>query len=318
MNGGPVNERELPVGEVKNRLAHIGGRTNLHDYLVQKSAFRLGAKVQCPSCRRYSWFGVDDVKDVLVCPRCLKRYPAIGNLDQATWCYKTAGPFSVPGYADGAYCVLLSLETLSQHWLSISLTPSLCFTAKRDGQTPLEADFGALWQESVFGEIVEGAIFGECKTFAKFERKDVERMAKIAKKFPGAVLAFCTLRKSLKKDEIGAITKLAKKGRKYWKSERPINPVLILTGNEILSMSGPPYCWKDMGLPERFDRVHSLLDICDATQQIYLELPSWQKVWHEQWERKRTRRAQRMRPFTARPPGVPRNPEPGPNGPQEI
>ncbi len=102
MNGGPVNERELPVGEVKNRLAQIGGRTNLHDYLVQKGAFRLGAKVQCPSCRRHSWFSVDDVKDELVCPRCLKRYPAIGNLDQATWCYKTYGPFSVPGYADGA------------------------------------------------------------------------------------------------------------------------------------------------------------------------------------------------------------------------
>ena len=279
MNGGPINERELSVGEVKNRLARMSSRTGLHDYLISKNVFRIGAKVQCPSCRRNSWFSVDDLKDELFCPKCLKNFAAVGNIDQSTWCYKTAGPFSISGYADGAYCVLLSLDFIGERRLNRSLTSSFSFIAKGKGGPEIEADFGALWQEGMFGVITEGAIFGECKTFGEFEKQDIERMRKIAARFPGAVIAFCTLRKCLESGEIREITKIAKAGRKYWKSERPINPVLILTGNEILSMWGPPNCWEGMGLSKQFDRVYGLLDLCNATQQIYLKLPPWHQTW---------------------------------------
>jgi hypothetical protein len=299
MNGGPNNERELSVAEMKNRLAEMGPA--LHDYLISKKVFKIGVKVQCPSCRRNSCFSPKDIQDELACPKCLKTFTAIGSVDQGTWCYRTAGPFSIPRFADGAYCVLLALDFLSSHTMNPALTPSLCFTAKDRGQNCVEADFGALWRESTFGGVVEGTLFAECKTYGKFEKKDLKRMKMIAKSFPGAVLAFCTLRKSLKKDEIREVTKIAKAGRKYWKSERPLNPVLILTGNELFSMFGPPSCWKDMGLAQRFDRVHTLLDVCDATQQIYLKLPSWHETWREKWERRRMKRAQRTQQFTPSP-----------------
>jgi len=170
----------------------------------------------------------------------------------------------------------------------------------------------------VFGVIAEGAIFGECKTYGKFEKKDFARMKKIATNFPGAILAFCTLRKQLDKNEVQEISKIAKAGRKYWKSERPINPVLVLTGNEIMSMWGPPQCWKDMGLSEKFERVYGLLDLCDATQQIYLKLPSWHHTWQEEWERKRTRRAQRKREMTPAFPEVAPTPTPDAKVSQEV
>jgi hypothetical protein len=140
---------------------------------------------------------------------------------------------------------LLSIDVLG-HRLSRSLTSSFSFIAKSKDGSELEADFGALWEESVFGVIADGVIFGECKTFGKFEKKDFVRMRKIANRIPGAVIAFCTLRKHLDMDEVREISKITYAGRKYWKSERPLNPVLILTRNEILSM-GPPHCWKDMG-----------------------------------------------------------------------
>jgi hypothetical protein len=44
---------------------------------------------------------------------------------------------------------------------------------------------------------------------------------------------------------------------------------------------------------KKFDRAFGLLGLCDATQQIYLNLPSWHIEWHQQWEEKRERRKRR-------------------------
>jgi hypothetical protein len=133
-------------------------------------------------------------------------------------------------------------------------------------------------------------VFGECKTYGEFGTKDFDRMRYLAKAFPGSVLVFSTLRKALKPREIASIARIAKAGRKHWKANRPINPVLILTGTELLDWHGPPYCWGDE-LKQRFDRAHGLLKVCDATQQIYLHLPSWETTWHQEWEDKRRKRA---------------------------
>ena len=123
----------------------------------------------------------------------------------------------------------------------------------------------------------------------KFKAKDFERMKYLAKTFSRRRISISTLRKSLSPQEIKGIASIAKQGRRYWKPERPINPVMILTGTELLSDFGPPYCWED-SQKKKFDRVAGLLDICDTTQQIYLNLPSWHKDWDEKWEKKYQRR----------------------------
>jgi len=302
MNGGLVNkdgspveenkiggERELPVAEVKSRLEAASPKGKLHDYLVSKGIFRLGARVQCPYCLRASWFPLGDVRDTFACPKCQSTFPAIGNLDSCTWCYKTTGPFSVPNYADGAYSVLLTLDFFNEHRMhTMRTTPVLSFEGEAANGRKLEADFAMLWQESIFGERRDGVAFGECKTYGRFDEKDFERMRYIAKTFPGAVLVFSALRKSLTAKEISGIVRIAKAGRRHWKADRPINPVLILTGTELLSWRPPPNCWED-SVRKKFDRMYGLLAVCDATQQIYLNLPSWQVDWREQWEKKRRR-----------------------------
>ncbi|SRR5712692_3558673 len=111
----------------------------------------------------------------------------------------------------------------------------------------------------------------------------------LAAQFPGAVLAFCTLRTQLTPVEVRRITQIAKAGRKYWKTERSLNPVLILTGTELLSNLGPPYCWENIGLAKKFERAYSLLDICDATQQIHLSLSPLHEAWHQEFEKKKHR-----------------------------
>ncbi len=289
INGGsPDGKKEVAtegnmlLPEVKQRLPN----PNLHNTLIAREVFKIGIRIQCPNCFRNSWFALSELKDRLDCPRCLGAYRAIGNISSGQWAYKMAGPFSISGYADGAYCVLLSLSFFNE-LLRIETTPSFSFEAKSKDGNSCEADFGLFWRQSIFGQHASGIVLGECKTFGKFARKDYVRMNKLAKSFPGSIVSFCTLRKKLEQDEVREISKLAKRGRRKWKNDAPINPVLVLTGNELLGFEGPPYCWKDMGLKRSFERVYSLLDICNATQQIHLDL--------EPWEETRTRELQERR-----------------------
>jgi len=293
-DGSPVEnniinqERELAVGEVKNRLKAISVRGNLHDYLVERGIFKLGLRVQCSHCSRNSWFSLDKIQDILSCPLCLNTFAAIGNIEDAVWCYKTAGPFTVPNYVDGAYTVLLTADFFNDRKMStMRITPALSFIAESAENKNIEADIAALWQESIHGVKQNGILFGECKTYNSFKKRDFDRIRYLAKNFPGSILVFSTLRKSLSTNEKVEITRIAKAGRKYWKADRPINPILILTGNELLHNSGPPYCWED-SVKKKFGRVVGIIELADATQQLYLNLPSWHKDWQERWQKKRT------------------------------
>jgi hypothetical protein len=301
MNGGSVRrdgsptdedvvkqERDVEIGEVKSRLRRDMFEGRLHESLVSMGAFKMGLRVQCTECQRQSWFPLDSIRDTFTCPKCLTVFPAIGNLGDSKWCYKTAGPFSVPRYGEGAYAVLLSLQVFGDHKLRMHVTPVMSFTAEAPGKKPWEADFALFWQETIFGEERSGLLIGECKSYGPFDKRDYIRMRSLAKMFPGAVLVFSTLRKALSPTETAEIGKIAKAGRKYWKAEQPTNAVLVLTGTELFADFPPPFCW-DETTRKRFEYVHGLFDLCDATQQLYLGLPSWRTVWHEQFEKRRAR-----------------------------
>lgn len=309
MNGGPVNkdgtpnpagrnsaERELPVGEVKSRLKGKNAASARYDAFVEKGVFKLGLRTQCPNCQRNTWFALSSLRESLECPKCLNSFMAAGNIDQVKngWHYRTAGPFSVPNYAEGAFSVLFTLYALSDRMMpSLRTTPVPSFVATSPGKANLEADLAMFWKEMVYGEENEGLLFGECKTFGLFETRDIERMRYLGDTFPGAVLVFSTLRETLTKKEVIALARLAKHGRKYWKAERSINPVLILTGAELLSWQRPPHCW-DESHQKRFQNVHGILALCDATQQIYLDLPPVHEDWRKRVEQRSKRRSSRQ------------------------
>jgi len=285
-------ERDLPVGEVKRRLAGISPKGDLHRQLVSKGFFRLGLSIKCPSCGRESFYSIDLVRETLSCPKCLGFFPSIGSVDSAQWHYRTSGPFSIPRYAEGSYAVLLALDFLGGLKMShLKISPCLSFVAQTPEGKKIEADFAAFWEDTDLWETKRGLIFGECKTYGMFSKRDVDRMALLARAFPGSVLAFCTLRRTLTRAEMSAISALARKGVKYGKGGSLRNPVLILTGSELLSFLGPPKCWKTLGLDKRFERTHTLMEVCDATQQIHLKLPPW----HEQWDAQRQSRSRRRK-----------------------
>ncbi|RYH62481.1 MAG: hypothetical protein EON54_09190 [Alcaligenaceae bacterium] len=299
MNGGMVSrdgtqkddrviaEREASVAEVKRKL-----NANRYEWFIQKGVFKLGLQTKCPNCQRNSWFAMTALNEHLDCPKCLNTFPAAGNIDQGKggWFYRTAGPFSVPNFADGAFSVLLTLEALAGRMISSRRSTSIpSFEATAPGKVELEADLAMFWRDGIYGDEITGILFGECKSYGLFKPKDFQRMRYLGETFPGAILVFSTLRESLTKEETVSLTRLAKIGRKYWKAERPLNPVLILTGAELLSWERPPLCWSEE-LQKRFQNVHSIIEHCNASQQIYLGLPSWQEDWHAAFERRRRAR----------------------------
>lgn len=279
-----VSEREASVADVKRKL-----RANRYEWFLQKGVFKLGLQTKCPNCQRNSWFSMSTLGEFFDCPKCLSKFPAAGNIDQGrgTWFYRTSGPSSVPNFADGAFSVLLTLDALAGRSLSSRRTTSvLSFEATAPNKTDIEADLAMFWRELSHGEDTAGILFAECKSYGLFKSKDFQRMRYLGETFPGAILVFSTLRDGLTKEEVSALLRLAKAGRKYWKAERPLNPVMILTGTELLTWKRPPECW-DEELQKRFQRVRTLLDLCNATQQIYLGLPSWHDDWSRAFEKRR-------------------------------
>lgn len=277
------HERELTADKIRKVLKNSSARGDLVDYLISKQVFEVGAHIQCPVCTRRSWYRTKDIDSIISYPKCLNEFPAIGNIEKSYWRYRITGPFSVPDYANWAHATLLALNFFSGHVHVSSMfktTSALSFEAERADGQELEADIALIWEEDS-SEKQSGLLFAECKTYNEFTESDFKKIVFLAQEFPGAVIAFTTLRSELTKDELSEIKKIAVSGRTYWKNEKPRNPVLILTGNELFSDLGLPADWEDSGVAHRYERGSGFLNICDATHQIYLGLPSWQDEWHD-------------------------------------
>jgi hypothetical protein len=187
--------------------------------------------------------------------------------------------------------VLLTVKFLAEYHHPATTT-ALSFAAKDHGGKALEADFMMFYRNAAFWERRTEWVFGECKTFNKFKQRDIDRMQLIADNFPDAVLVVATLADDFSEEEKAVLLPFVRACRAYGKLGRPRHGVLLLTGTELFSMSGPPSCWKDNpGKGKQWARgrrtFSSLLELCDATQTLYLGLEPWSVEWHAEFERGR-------------------------------
>jgi hypothetical protein len=246
--------------------------------LIELGAVQLGLELQCPHCRQYSWHSIKDADYELGCPKCLQRFSLPSHAPkEMIWSYRSTGPFSLPQRAYGVYSVLLTLRFFARV-LDRATTPLLSFTAKNNGAR-MEADLALFFQESLAGQRKTALIFAECKTNNEFTKADADRMSAFARSFPGAVLVFATLKKTLSKKERRVLVPVARRGRRLWKTGHPFNPVLVLTGTELFAHWRPSQAWRDAGGRHAMFASYDswprseLLNLCDATQQLYLDLP---------------------------------------------
>ena len=314
---GPISEKDFRrrLNQLEQKGNHIPV-DRLAKWLVESNIVRLGLNVICPKCRQRSWYSVTEADYELVCRQCLESYRLPSeSIREMPWAYRGAGAFgskvevivrdqvegaspegesgsetdaeasgtrvtraNVPDGLQGGLAVLLLLHSLSAN-MHPPLTPLLSFNAS-NGSEPIEIDLAVLTRHMRSGIHQDDVVFAECKSFhGRFQRRDVQRMERFAKQFPAAVVIFATLRRELDAQEKRLLIPFAKRGRSLLSATRLHNPVVIFTGNELFSWSGPRGAWRELGPPfSRFeheqgdDRV--FVSLADATQQLYLGLPS--------------------------------------------
>ena len=251
-------------------------REGLIEHLIVLKVFQFGMKIQCPICTQSSWYSVKGADYELQCPKCLEQFSFPTASKKVKWSYRTLGPFSLPNQAHGAYTVLLTLRFFSVITFSDSaMTPLLSFTAER-GRVQIEADLALFFQESKSRHSKRELIFAECKTFNSFQKDDINKMVDLGKMFPGAVLVFARLKESLNEKEKAILRPVVKRFRKYQADNRPFNPVLILTKTELITETPLSRYWRKVeSLYAQFPEevfLPNIRDLCDFTQQIYLDM----------------------------------------------
>lgn len=253
--------------------------------LVRQDVVRVGLRLRCTQCGQRNWYQLGAIKDRLACERCLRTFAfPSATPPRHNWYYRAIGPFATENYAQGSYAVALAYRALTFGTRAeATFVPSFVL---RSPTERLEADFALWWRESWPVEKEPLLVFGECKSFGcRFTSTDLNRMKRLARLFPGSVLAFCTLRDELDKDERQAIGRLAVAGRETFKPGKSRNPVIVLTGRELFG-DAIPTCWddvgEDFGLASRAQRVGGLREVADITQQIYLGLNSYAEWQVEQ------------------------------------
>ncbi len=251
---------------------------------IKAKIFQLGVYLKCDHCNQNNWYSIKDVDYNPECQQCLKSFSfPQSETNNIEWRYRVIGPFAKNNYADGGYTTVLTLRLFSEILdvgdNKISYTTGLDFP-----NLNAEIDFGFWYQRTrLFGEHHEVCIaFGESKSFANeaITQKDVDRLEKIGKKFPGSFLIFSVLKDKLSKKEKEIISKLALKGRREDAYGRPVNPVIILTSTELFSRFNLSQSWEDKGgkhknfVEPAYVRLSNLWSLADFTQRLYLDLPS--------------------------------------------
>ena len=281
LDGG---EKSMSEESVRSKMEKIANQTKYSDsarrilqQLIDAKVIQLGLYLQCPKFAQSSWYSVMDADYELQCPRCPERFSFPAASGDVKWAYRTSGLFHSANQAHGAYTVLLTLRFFSE-LLDGATTPHMSFTARKGKTFEMEADLALFFQASKFGNPKTELIFAECKTFKDFQESDADKMSKLGNAFPGSVLVFATLKESLRDEEKAILCPLVNRCREYWKNERPINPVLILTGKELFLES----FWGSH--LEKLTARGDLFKLCDFTQQINLGMNSWDRWLAEEWE----------------------------------
>jgi hypothetical protein len=263
--------------------------------LLSANALRLGTKIQCPVCTRYNWYELDVLDYELRCRFCLTDFsPPVKSPKDIKWTYRAHGPFA-NSVAQGAFTVLLTLKLIGGDFHQ-GVTPLFSYIAEKDGKR-LEADLTCLYKSSMWRETGINVIHAECKSFNRFERKDTERMKDLSAAFPGSALIFATLNSEMHESEVKLIKKIAVAERKKRLRGKSSSHVILLTGNELFS-SRIAEMWKNKGgIYEKFSQrtfeLRDLENLANATQQIYLQLPSWSALFQSEWEKQRQKHAKK-------------------------
>ncbi|CAE6765229.1 hypothetical protein [Paraburkholderia nemoris] len=313
--------------EFKNKIERaVKGDTGRHDNfetLVERGAVELGLELKCSKCGSWGWHPLRELNHEVACSLCLRqfRFPIVepSSNQNSRWAYRLVGPFALPDFAKGGYAASLTIRFFSRIFggHETGLTWSAGQILHLAPSDRVEADV-ILWHQrkAFMGPNYQSElVFGEAKSFRgenaeerrsiadAFQQEDVDRMKRLASRFPGAILVFSTMKQAsdLSANEIDRIKKLAEWGRTYIRERRQTRaPVIVLTGTELFASFSLSEAWRATGgrhaaiAESLLGRSDKLRVLADMTQQLYLGMQSYGE-WHRaKWERRRLLRERRV------------------------
>jgi hypothetical protein len=319
----PSVQHQKFKNEIANATKGNIWRHRNFETLVERGAVELGLKLKCAKCSSWSWYPLPQLDYEVSCSLCLRRFkfPLIdpGSSKNSDWAYRLMGPFALPDYAKGGYAASLSIRFFAEvigakH--DSNVTWSAGQVLELGPKDEIEADLILWYQRKVmFGHDYQtDLVFGEAKSFRgenpeekraikdAFQAEDIERMKRLAIRFPGAVLVFSTMKHAseFSKDEIDRITKLAEWGREYVRERQQTRaPVIVLTSTELFAPYSLREAWRKIGDKHAefanagWIRLDNLRVLADLTQQLYIGMPAYATWLDEKWKKKATKREQR-------------------------
>ena len=256
-------------------------------HFTDQKILSLGLSSTCPTCSTVNWHSLGDVDFQVHCERCLGIYPfPQGELKgkNGNFSYRVIGPFATPDYARGSYATLLTYNLLNNlkwnphHPMSFAPGVDLDF---KDSTPSCEIDFIAWRNREHLNETLEpDLLIGETKSFGEgdlIKDKDIKKLKRIARYFPGAIIICSVLRNHFTNNEKDLLKKFAHWARRPNQFLEPTNPLVLLTGNELLfNKLTLGDTWEDLGEPyskyKDYNYINELRGLSEATQAIYLGL----------------------------------------------
>jgi hypothetical protein len=271
----------ISFAELKATLSKI--HKNHRPTMEQQAGFLTRTVLQvhmsavCPTCEQKNWYAPADLATELQCRRCLRTFtfPAAQPPGRGDWGYRPIGPFAVGGYAHGAYTVSLALRFfLLRGMISDAHSWTVSLEAEAEGKA-FEVDFGLWLRPGLTEEEKPSLLFGEAKTFNRFEAADFARAKALLRRFPEAHMVFATLRDSLEDQERRRLVRLVCEGARAENRGR----VIVLTATELCDYAAisVPFSWKQLSgrhaeVAERYGRAQfDLQALSDATLELYAD-----------------------------------------------
>ena len=284
----------------RRKQRHSLAPLDLSDF-TKRNIVRLGLETDCPHCQVTNWHSLTTVDYSVTCERCLNRYefPQAQLREQnRNWRYRVVGPFSVPDYGRGSYGALLTLRALKRGFgHDNEMTFSTAMDVSFDG-VKAEADFLAWWREGRHGHRNSPElVIGETKSLGQgdlIKPEDLSQLKAIGRKLPGATFVISVMRENFTNSEKKLLQPFAKWGRRPDSDGRPLNPVILLTAHELFFEFRITKTWKTLGKRYEnfadYEHTRNLSKLAEATQRIYLGLPSYHQQREAEWKRRAERK----------------------------
>lgn len=289
----------------KAHLAERGNRGRLWApdiaSFTDRNVIRLGLTTRCPKCTVSNWHSLTTADYVLSCERCLEKYSfPQGALDphNGNWRYRVIGPFSAPDFARGSYGTLFALKALKGlSLLPECMTYSTALELQLGDDGPCEVDYAAwITRRSLDHVDPPSLVFGEAKSFGEgdlIQRRDLSQLRRVATRFPGAFIVISVMRETFTQGEVRKLLPFVKWARRLNAQWQPTNPVILLAGAELFPETSIESAWRNRGGRyepfAHFRWTHSLHGLAEATQAIYLDLPSFAEDERAAAQRRRRR-----------------------------